>query len=83
MSSSSIFLPRLGETMEEGTITKWCVAGGDSFARGDILAEVETDKAIAELPALAAGTLTRIIAEEGATVVVGALIAEYDARESL
>ena len=68
--------------MEEGTITEWRVAIGDSFARGDILAEVETDKAVAELPALAAGTLTRIIAEEGTPIAVGALIAEYKPQES-
>ena len=67
--------------MEEGTISKWCVAVGESFARGDILAEVETDKAVADLPALAAGTLTRIIAEEGATIEVGAVIAEYEMAE--
>ncbi len=79
MNSESIVLPRLGETMEEGTIMKWCVAVGESFSRGDILAEVETDKAIAELPALAAGTLTRIVAAQGATIEVGALIAEYEA----
>ena len=81
MSLASIVLPQLGETMEEGTISKWCVAVGESFARGDILAEVETDKAIAELPALAAGTLTRILAEEGSTVEVGAVIAEYEVAE--
>jgi pyruvate dehydrogenase E2 component (dihydrolipoamide acetyltransferase) len=81
MSAQRIVLPRLGETMEEGTISKWCVAVGESFARGDILAEVETDKAIAELPALAAGTLTRIVAEQGATVGVGDLIAEYETAE--
>ena len=81
MSSESIVLPRLGETMEEGTITKWCVAVGDRFARGDTLAEVETDKAVAELPALAAGKLTQIVVQEGATVEVGAVIAEYEVAE--
>ena len=81
MSLESITLPRLGETMEEGTMSKWCVAVGESFSRGDILAEVETDKAVAEIPALAAGTLTRIVAEEGATIEVGALIAEYELAE--
>ena len=81
MSAQRIVLPRLGETMEEGTISKWGVAVGESFARGDILAEVETDKAIAELPALAAGTLTRIVAEQVSTVGVGYLIAEYETAE--
>lgn len=77
MSATPIMLPSLGETMEEGTISKWMVAVGDRFARGDILAEVETDKAVAELPALEAGSLTRILAQEGETIDVGTPIAEY------
>ena len=78
MSATPIVLPSLGETMEEGTIAKWLVSVGDRFARGDVLAEVETDKVVAELPALEAGTLTRIHAPEGATIDVGAAIAEYE-----
>ena len=81
MSSHSIILPRLGETMEDGAIARWCVGVGERFARGDILAEVETDKTVAEIPALTAGKLTRIIAKEGAIVNVGDLIAEYEVTE--
>ena len=45
-------MPRLGETMNSGTIVSWIVAKGESFERGDTLLELETDKALVEYPAL-------------------------------
>ena len=47
-----IILPRLGETMEIGTISKWLIEEGDEFKRGQIIAEVDSDKTTVELPAL-------------------------------
>ncbi len=64
-------LPRLGETMEEGRIVAWLKRPGESFRRGDILVEIETDKTVVELPALDDGTLDEIVAHEGETVSVG------------
>ncbi len=75
---STIFLPRLGETMEKGTIVGWQVAPGAAFARGDVLVEVETDKTVVEVPALGDGILLEILADEGAVVPIGAPIAHFD-----
>jgi pimeloyl-ACP methyl ester carboxylesterase len=78
MSDAVLTMPRLGETMERGEIVGWLVDVGDSFARGDPLIEVETDKTVVELPALGAGTLTERLAEVGETIEVGAPIARVD-----
>ncbi len=78
MSGAVLTMPRLGETMERGEIVGWLVEVGDSFARGDPLIEVETDKTVVEFPALGAGTLTERLAEVGETVEVGAPIAKVD-----
>lgn len=77
-AQSTIFLPRLGETMEKGTIVGWQVEPGANFSRGDVLVEVETDKTVVEVPALGDGTLTEILADEGAVVPIGAPIARFD-----
>ena len=54
-----ISLPRLGETMEIGSISKWLVKEGEEFKRGQIIAEVESDKTTVELPALEDGKLIK------------------------
>ncbi len=68
-------LPMLGQTMEEGTITKWLKTEGDYIRRGDIIAEVMTDKANLEVDATFEGYLRKILAVEGETVPVNAPIA--------
>lgn len=68
-------MPRLSDTMTEGAISQWLVAEGDEVKRGDILAEIETDKAVMELEAYDAGTLTRILVPAGTTVPIGAPLA--------
>lgn len=78
MSDAVLTMPRLGETMERGEIVGWLVDVGDSFARGDPLIEVETDKTVVEFPALGAGTLTEKLAEVGEMVEVGEPIARVD-----
>jgi pimeloyl-ACP methyl ester carboxylesterase len=77
--SKSLLLPRLGETMEQGRVVEWFKKPGDAFVRGETLVEIETDKTVVEMPALADGVLRRIIAEVGEDVDVGAPLAEYDA----
>ena len=76
--TKEITLPRLGETMEEGKISKWIIKEGDSFARGQIIAEIETDKTTVELPALEDGTLKKIVVPEGQDTKVGEVIALVD-----
>jgi pyruvate dehydrogenase E2 component (dihydrolipoamide acetyltransferase) len=68
-------MPRLSDSMEEGTILKWLVAEGDAVAEGQPLVEVETDKAVVPVEADAAGELLRIMVGEGASAPVGAPIA--------
>ena len=71
---TEVRMPRLSDSMEEGTIVRWLVAAGDAVAAGDPLVEIETDKATMEYEAEAAGTL-QILAVEGATVALGEAIA--------
>ncbi|MEM7626891.1 MAG: biotin/lipoyl-containing protein, partial [Planctomycetota bacterium] len=69
-----ITMPRLSDTMEEGTLIKWRVGVGDKIASGDHLADVETDKATMELQAFDDGTVAQQPVGEGDTVPVGDLI---------
>ena len=69
-----ITMPRLSDTMEQGTVVKWYVAEGDTVASGDLLADIETDKATMELQSFDEGTVGKIMAAEGATVPIGAVI---------
>ncbi|MEQ8968028.1 MAG: alpha/beta fold hydrolase [Azospirillaceae bacterium] len=80
MGRRTLTLPRLGETMEEGRVSAWTVEIGADFARGDTLLEVETDKTVVEVPALAAGRLLERLAGPGDTVAVGAPIAVVEAE---
>ncbi|MFQ5990899.1 MAG: dihydrolipoamide acetyltransferase family protein [Nitrospiraceae bacterium] len=68
-------MPKLTDTMEEGVVLKWKKQEGDLVGTGDVLAEIETDKAVMDLEAFASGTLKRVLVQEGTTVPAGALIA--------
>jgi pyruvate dehydrogenase E2 component (dihydrolipoamide acetyltransferase) len=68
-------MPQLGETVTEGTITKWLKSVGDQVARDEPLFEVSTDKVDSEVPSPAEGVLTEILVEEGDTVDVGVRLA--------
>lgn len=70
-----IEMPKLSDTMEEGVIAKWNVQEGDKISAGDIIAEVETDKATMEVEAFDDGTLLKIIPQEGDSVPLGGIIA--------
>src|SRR6185503_17243005 len=69
-----VTMPRLSDSMEEGTILKWLKAEGDEVAKGDELVEIETDKATMTYEADSDGTL-EIVAEEGSTLSIGEVIA--------
>jgi len=71
----------LSPTMEEGQVVTWLKAEGDAVAQGDILAEIETDKATMELVARGEGVLRRIFVAEGATAPVGDVIAVIGAED--
>lgn len=70
-----VTMPRLSDTMEEGTVASWLKAEGDTVEEGDILAEIETDKATMEFESFNAGTLLKIGIQEGETAKVDALLA--------
>src|ERR671922_1984785 len=72
--ASRVIMPKLTDSMEEGVVVKWRKAEGDHVESGDVLAEIETDKAVMDLEAFASGTLRKIVVPEGATVPSGALI---------
>ncbi len=69
-----ITMPKLSDTMTEGSFISWRKSVGDRIERGDILAEVETDKAVMELEAFASGILIKVMAKEGETVPVGTVL---------
>ena len=70
-----VTMPKLSDTMVEGTLVKWVKAKGDKVEVGDILAEVETDKATMEMEAFDEGTLSELYVAEGGTIKVGDKIA--------
>ncbi|WP_174555196.1 dihydrolipoamide acetyltransferase family protein [Nocardia anaemiae] len=70
-----VIMPRLSDTMEEGVVVAWLKQVGDKISRGDILAEIETDKALMELEAYEDGVLEQILFEPGSRVPIGNTIA--------
>ena len=73
--SIEVRVPTLGESVSEATIATWFKKPGDAVAADEMLCELETDKVTVEVPAPAAGVLSEIIAAEGSTVGVNALLA--------
>jgi len=72
--ASRVIMPKLTDSMEEGVVVKWRKAEGERVESGDVLAEIETDKAVMDLEAFASGTLRKILVPEGTTVPSGTLI---------
>jgi pyruvate dehydrogenase E2 component (dihydrolipoamide acetyltransferase) len=70
-----VFMPRLSDTMTEGTVSTWTKGVGDRIEKGDVIAEIETDKATMELEAYDAGVLEQILVDVGKTVPIGEVIA--------
>ena len=75
-------MPALSPTMEEGTLAKWLVKEGDSVSSGDILAEIETDKATMEVPSPLSGTIKAIHVALGDKVKMGDTVFDIDADEA-
>ncbi|MER1999800.1 MAG: dihydrolipoamide acetyltransferase family protein, partial [Lysinibacillus sp.] len=72
-------LPDIGEGIHEGEIVKWFVKAGDKVQEDDILAEVQNDKAVVEIPSPVEGTVEEILVEEGTVAVVGDVLIRFDA----
>ncbi len=69
-----VTMPRLSDTMESGTVVKWNVKEGDTVSTGDVLADIETDKATMELESFDDGTVAKLAVPEGESVAVGEII---------
>src|SRR5215212_5691217 len=80
--STEVVMPQMGESIAEGTITKWLKQVGDQVARDEPLFEISTDKVDAEIPSPAAGTLTEVRFKEGETVEVNTVVAVLDGNQS-
>ncbi|MGC2493876.1 biotin/lipoyl-containing protein, partial [Candidatus Binatus sp.] len=70
-----VTMPQMGESVVEGTITKWLVKEGDVVTEDQALVEISTDKVDTEIPSPGAGRIAKIVAEEGQTLPVGATLA--------
>jgi pyruvate dehydrogenase E2 component (dihydrolipoamide acetyltransferase) len=79
--ATRVVMEALSPTMEEGRIARWLKKEGDPVTTGDIVAEVETDKAIMELQARGAGTLRKIVVPEGGTTAVGNVVAVIGGKD--
>ena len=73
--ATKVHMEALSPTMEEGQVVKWLRSEGDGVSRGDVIAEIETDKATMELTARGDGVLRAILVAEGGTAPVGEVIA--------
>ena len=71
-----MLMPKMGESITEGTILKWFVSVGDTVTKDEIILEISTDKVDSEIPAPVSGVISTFIAQEGDTVDVGSVIAE-------
>lgn len=79
---AEVIMPKMSDAMMEGKILSWRKRVGDPVARGEVIAEIETDKVNVELEAEAGGTLSQIIIPEGAPAAVGAVIAYINGGEA-
>jgi 2-oxoglutarate dehydrogenase E2 component (dihydrolipoamide succinyltransferase) len=75
MAEYNIVMPKMGESVQEATITKWLKQPGDVIEEDDVLLEIATDKVDSEIPSPVAGTLSKVLFPEGAKVPVGEIIA--------
>ena len=76
---TDVIMPQMGESVAEGTITKWLKKEGESVAKDEPLFEISTEKVDAEIPSPVAGTLAKILVSEGQTVSVRAVVAQIEA----
>ncbi|MFH4935872.1 dihydrolipoamide acetyltransferase family protein [Staphylococcus cohnii] len=75
-------LPDIGEGIHEGEIVKWFVKAGDTIEEDDVLAEVQNDKSVVEIPSPVSGTVEEVLVDEGTVAVVGDTIVKIDAPDA-
>ena len=79
---TDVLMPQMGESISEGTVTRWLKKVGDAVNKDEPLFEISTDKVDAEIPSPVAGTLTKVLVQEGQTVVVHAVVAQIEAASA-
>ena len=77
--ATDVIMPQMGESIAEGTVTKWLKQVGETIERDEPLFEISTDKVDAEIPAPAAGVLLEILVQEGETVEINTVVARIGA----
>src|SRR5215207_11049035 len=78
MARVDVPMPQMGESIAEGTVSRWIKKVGDSVQRDEPILEISTDKVDAEIPSPAAGVLAEIVVQEGTTVEVGTIVARIE-----
>ena len=78
MAKQDVIMPQMGESIAEGTLTKWLKQKGDMVERDEDLFEISTDKVDADIPSPVAGKLVEILVEEGSTVEVNTVVARIE-----
>src|SRR5262244_3844476 len=80
MARIDVLMPQMGESIAEGTLSKWLKKVGDAVKRDEPLFEISTDKVDAEIPSPSAGTLSEILVSEGSTVGINTVVARIAAQ---
>src|SRR5208283_3956608 len=80
---TEVVMPQMGESIVEGTLTKWLKKPGDHVERDEPLFEISTDKVDTEIPSPAAGTLSEVMVEEGKTVGINTVVARIEEMAQL
>ncbi|MCG8466980.1 MAG: hypothetical protein MJB57_02040, partial [Gemmatimonadetes bacterium] len=78
MSKVDVIMPQMGESIAEGTLTRWIKSIGDTVDRDEDLFEISTDKVDADIPSPAGGVLAEILVQEGETVEVNTIVARIE-----
>ena len=73
--ATEILMPKFGEVMEEGTLIEWKKKEGDTVEKGEVVLEIETDKANTDVESTATGVIQKILVQEGETVPINTLLA--------
>ena len=81
MARIDVIMPQMGESIAEGTLSRWLKKVGDEVKRDEPIFEISTDKVDAEIPAPSAGVLAEIIVHEGTTVPVNAVVARIETEK--
>src|SRR5215475_8573161 len=81
MAKIDVIMPQMGESIAEGTLSRWLKKQGEEVKRDEPIFEISTDKVDAEIPAPSAGVLSQILVQEGQTVAVNTVVAKIETEK--